>query len=180
MAKRGRPRKFAARHPGGQIKRHPMPDRTEATPELMAHRIALVGGDGKSANAGWTIGILYERGLLADRFDRDAADRRKDAGERLVRIMARYERVLCLPRRPKAANMARTDGSVDNEDDGDEYRLAMRDYRRCRDALSARGWQVQAATLRAAKDEDGWRPDLVAEGLDAIAAATGRKSQRAA
>lgn len=185
MAKRGRPRKFAARHPGGKIvraeqERKPRDD-VGPTDELKAHRAVIVGaGNALHSDAGWTIGALFLLGKLDDHRDRDAAMRRRDAGERLCKIMARYERQLCLPRRPKAADMARTDGSVDNADNGDEYRLAMRDYQRCRDALAARGWHVQSATLRAAKDECGWRVDQVVEGLDAIVEATGRKAKRAA
>lgn len=178
------PRTGVQRYPSGEIIKSQQQRREPdagATDELMAHRALVVGaGNALDPDAGWEIGKLYLLGLLADRHDRDAAARRRDAGERLCKIMARYERQLCLPRRPKAADMARTDGSVDNADDSDEYRLAMRDYQRCRDALAARGWQVQAATFRAVRDEPGWRVDQVIEGLDAIAAATGRKSQRAA
>lgn len=187
MARRGRKRKMnVQRYPSGEIvkaqqqSRQPRED-FGPTDELVAHRAVLVGaGNALHSDAGWTIGALFLLGKLDDRHDRDAATRRRDAGERLCKIMARYERQLCLPRRPQAASMARTDGGVDNADDGDEYRLAMRDYQRCRDALAARGWQVQAATLKAAKDESGWRIDLVIEGLDAISEATGRKSQKAA
>lgn len=185
MAKRGRKRKFAARYPSGEIvkaQQTPRPrDDVGPTDELVAHRAIVVGaGNALDPDAGWEIGKLYLLGLLDDRRDRGAAIRRRDAGERLCKIMARYERQLCLPRPPKAADMARTDGSVDNEDNGEEYRLAMRDYQRCRSALATRGWQVQAATLRAAKEERGWRVDHVIEGLDAISEVTGRKSQEAA
>lgn len=184
MARRGRKRKDGVqRHACGKIvqpKARKVGDVSEATPELMAHRVRLVGGDGRSPDAGWTIGVLFERGLLGDKHDREAAQKRRDAGERLCKVMARYERLLMLPRPPRAAAMAPSDASYDNEDDTREYHLAHRDYERYRAALATRGWQVQAATLRCAKDESGWRVDQVIEGLDAINEEIERKSQKAA
>lgn len=152
----GRKRKEGARFKGGTYLK---PDKVDATPELLAHRVKLVGAqNARLGDAGWYIGQLYLRGQLTVH--------QKDAAEKWQRAARRYEGLLLSPKRPTAVVLDMPMG--ERVDDPEEFERVKTQYEQCYNAVAARGFHVLRVVLAALKEDASGRVDLIQEGLEAL------------